>query len=145
MLFAVTKGTSAPTNINVTETGYTYEMVYSNAQTIIYDDLNGLYDGFENMLIFSKSFYGEIFSRNYRMYVNIGTLRLSDAGTYFCTVMVPYYIGNKLMAIAGFADTGGVTIQVNTKPGQAHSTRADGRNVLTYSAVLLSAAFKLLL
>ena len=125
--------------MNLTQnTDLSANLVYSDAQTTIYDDFNGVYDGYENIIFLQKSLVGEIAQYDYKLYMNIGVLRPADAGTYFCSsALIPFQGGAQTFA---FGNSGAVTIQVNTKPGQAHSSRANSQNFLTYSAMLLSAS-----
>ena len=142
-LFSITKGTSPPSNVNLTATSYGSRLAYTDLQTLIYDDIDGISDGYENILILSKNYLGLSVNLEFKVYMSIGVLRPSDAGIYFCVASVPKYSVSTATGIAAFANSGGVTIQVNTKPGQARSSRANAQSFLAYSTVLLS-AYKLL-
>ena len=147
--FVITKGASPPSEIGLTENSVDYmSLGVDNPGTLIYSDYNGLQPGFENFVVIVG--HQTPYTTQYYRYVNVGVLRPDDSGTYHCSATiyydydltgeededVPELPGSEL----NYPTSGGLTIMVNTKQGQAHSSRAKSANLLTYSAILLGAS-----
>lgn len=133
---AITKGLPA-TEYTWTEDAYTEKVAVSTAGTLIYDDFNGIQAGYENFVIFASYVEADYATDTTRRYINIYSLQTSDSGTYYCSSIYDgeYYIPSV---------SGALVITVNTKEGQAHSTRVKKADIMTYSALLFSSS-KLLL
>ena len=139
LVFAVSKG-SIPTGMSISSGVITVK----NVGTLIYTDLGGIQSGYENFVIYGSPYNGQIQSAliyDFR-YVSVGTLKTADAGIYSCTVA---YLGSSTAAVTdadtgSFATSGRLTITVNTKSGQAHSSRAQVNRLVTYTAALMGAS-----
>ena len=128
--FAIHKGT-APTGMSYTKP----QLTITGGGTLVYSDVTGLESGFENILIVTSG--GSTYYNGGAVYwfrqMSIGVLMQADAGTYHCSGM--YYDGGPTSGY--FMSSGGLTIVVNTKPGQARSPRAHYNALLTYTSALL--------
>ena len=140
--FVIHKG-QAPTGMQATGSPPLLTVQISGGGTLIYSDETGPQAGYENVIVItpggSQFFASYAWATYFFRLVNIATLRPTDSGTYHCSGM--FQDG---LASNSFLSSGGLTITVNTKPGQAGSSRAYQNNILTYSAALLGAS-KLLL
>ena len=134
LFFAFTKGTKPPSNMTTSYNSY-YTLNIENPGTLIYDDFNGIKSGYENIVVYDSNVDASYYSAKTIRYMNIATLKTTDAGTYHCSAML-----SSSSSYSGFLTSGAVTIVVNTKAGQAHSTRAFENMFLTYSALVLSAS-----
>ena len=132
--FVIHKG-QAPTGMEVSLAG---DFAITGGGTLVYSDLTGPEAGFENIIITTPGGSpGVVMVAKYWFrQINVGILMQSDAGTYHCSVM--HMTGGTIPG--SFMSSGGLTIVVNTKPGQARSHRAHSNQILTYSAALLGAS-----
>ena len=143
-LFAITKSSKAPSGLTPSYSASANMMVLNvpDANTLIYSDIDGVQGGYENFEIFRIT-AGD-YSTNVFRAMNIGYLRPTDSGTYYCTAMF-YTRSGTAGSYSLLSDTsenltsGAVRIVVNTKPGQAHSAENKSSRLLIYSAVILSA------
>ena len=135
--FIITKGSQPPTLATITNASPYASLTIANVPSLIYSDFDGLQQGYENIVVIPSAYntyVGSLAKYVYR-YVTIGTLRPTDSGTYHCSAGIgPGGIANY------FATSGGLTITVNTKPGQARSARVHVNNFLAYSTALLGAS-----
>ena len=134
LIFIISKGT-IPTN--ATYTPATTTLTVNNVGTLIYSDIDGLQSGYENFIIFSTPYLYSTLTNTFDYdlrYVNVGTLKTTDSATYHCSAH--FYDS----AAPEFMTSGGLTITVNTKSGQAHSSRAQVNSMLTYSAAIIGAS-----
>ena len=126
--------------MNITYASSVAAIDLRDAGTVIYDDLTGIYAGFENIAIFSGDLVGSVLATTSTRYVNIGILKPGDAGTYFCSGSILQGFGTPGSYPLYFFASGGINLMVNTKPGQAHSSFSKPQKLLTYSAMLLGAS-----
>ena len=145
LVFAVSKGT-IPTGMSISSGLISLK----NGGTLIYSDLGGIQSGYENFVIYASPYNGVsavigALTYDYR-YVSVGTLKTADSATYICSAA---YFANTGSAPSDasptiFQTSGGLTITVNTKSGQAHSARTRVNSLVAYSAAIMGAS-KLLL
>ena len=116
-------------------------MTLSDAGTLIFDDFEGIQPGFENFVIVPSSYGSAVASGNDFRYIGVALLKTEDAGTYHCSG-VPIYYDSYCNYFDGDdgQTSGALTIVVNTKVGQAHSSIAKASQAMTYSALILSAS-----
>ena len=135
----ISKGATPP-ELDYTETNY-YELVIDNPGTLIYDDFEGIQPGFENFVVVPGTFSAAAASGNDYRHVGIALLKPQDAGTYHCSGIAIYYNTEYgCFDDNWYSTSGGLTIVVNTKIGQAHSSIAKASQAMTYSALILSAS-----
>ena len=132
VMFAIHKG-NAPSDMTIAETTPT-TLTFTNGGTLIYSDLDGVQAGYENFVIFMNAVNAVTYEAGeYAIrYVNVGTLMPADSGTYHCS--------GKIYTDILMLGSGGLTITVNTKEGQALSTQKQFSKLLTYSTALMSAS-----
>ena len=111
-------------------------LTIDNPGTIIWDEMDGLRSGFENFVIYGDNPTDYTYYAQYTFrYISIGTLRTEDSGTYHCSACY-----STCASADDYGSSGALTIQVNTKSGQALSSRSQVNNILTYSAAIMGAS-----
>ena len=141
--FTFTKSSKAPAVTPSLNSGATLVLSVSTEQgTYVYSDIDGIQEGYENVIVVPSYFAGLYKSVNRKL--NIQYLRTADSGTYHCTVGFFEVSSFVLSVPIASITSGSVNIVVNRKPGQAFSTNTKSSRFLTYSAVML-AAFKVFL
>ena len=132
--FSITRGSKPPSGVTYGSTpGPTFTVTYSDGGAIIYDDVQGIQAGYENFVV--TRFQGQISALAGNEYLRIGVaaLRQADAGTYHCSAIV-------FPTTTTIYTSGGLTINVYTKQGQAHSSKTSVNKLMTYSAMMLGAS-----
>ena len=132
LYFAFTKGNKAPSNMTITYPDSFYQFNIEDPGTLVYDDLNGPQPGFENVAIHNYNSAGSYLTAREVRFMSISSLKSNDAGTYHCSALLSPYTDYGSMLTSG-----ALIINVNTKPGQALSTRAGTNQFLTYSAIMI--------
>ena len=137
----ISKGDSPPSEISVDYPNEdVYELTISGDGTVIYDDFYGIYAGYENFVVVPGPFQAAYASgRDYRN-VGVALLQPADAGTYHCTGRLSYIYNNYIFYDYGVIYSGGLTIMVNTKEGQAKSATTNANKLLTYTALIMGAS-----
>ena len=128
--FAVTKGSKPPSNVTVDTSGSRPTYTLIDPGTVIYNDVDDVLPGFENFVIIRFFSTGTSMFGNEYLRLGVGMLRKEDAGTYHCSTVIEGTI----------TTSGGLTINVFTKSGQAHSSQTNANKLMTYSAIMLGAS-----
>ena len=140
--FSVTKGSNSPT-ITPTIVSSTGVMSFTySSGTLLYSDIYGIASGYEYI---GFNVYGvSTYSSKLFLNMGFGLLTQADAGTYHCNTFMYSVSGS---SAAGYTLTtstkntsGGLTLVVNTKSGQAHSSTIKSSKILTYSTLILGAS-----
>ena len=140
LIYVISKGTT-PTGMALS----TGVLTVKNIGTLVYSDVDGIQKGYENFVIYSGAYNsaaGASLLYDYR-YVSVGTLKTTDSATYVCSVgslADGDTVTDATTDVAIYQTSGGLTITVNTKSGQALSARTHVNSFLTYSAAIMGAS-----
>ena len=133
-VFTITRGSKAPSAISSsTSLGSAFTVTYTDAGTVIYNDVEGVKAGYENFVVIRFQNSATASAGVELLRLGVGLLRTQDAGTYHCS-------GITLQDTTPLLTSGGLTINVYTKQGQAGSGQTSANKLITYSALMVGAS-----
>ena len=142
LAIAITKGNTPP-DLYLFDDSKDYGFIsfyVLDAEEIVYDDVYGIYENFENFMIFRhQSQLTQLASKEFR-YITIQQLYPSDSGEYYCSAQSLEEVRRDGTYVAGVYHSGSVVISVDSLGLVTGSPLRKASQVMTYSALLLSAS-----
>lgn len=139
LLFAITRGDSEPI-LSRTDSRQDFLYLYiDEAEEVIYDDVHGVHEGFENFLVFRHQSEMTKWAAREMRYLNVGVLQPQDSGRYHCVALSNNVIDTEYNTPTSW-NAGSLVIEVNNAGGLGRSSMRKANNLMTYSALLVGAS-----